>query len=89
MLPIHTKAHSCYAGATAPSMHYLNQIDQALLPNGWQHLDRFQTAQISINALRVHLMAIEMSNILEKVEEPLKKTKSSLTNLYPGEGCRC
>ena len=82
MLPIHTKAHSCYAGATARSMHYLNQIDQAWLPNDWQHLDRFQIAQISDNALRDHLLAIDMSNIPENAAEALEKWQSSLTKVF-------
>ena len=63
MLPVHTKVHSCYAGATARSMHAIVKFDQALLPSEWEKLERFDTAQLCLNKLREELLGLDMSTI--------------------------
>ena len=84
MMPLHTKLHSCFAGATGRSMSALAKANPEWLPHNWVDISRFATAESSFVKLREGLQQLDLSSLPETVAQPMRVRQKGLTgNFYP------
>ena len=82
IMPLHTKLHSCFSGATGRSMSALSQLRPNWLPHDWISLPRFAAAQASFERLHEQLRDMDLSQIPEKVAEPISARQRNLTKAF-------
>ena len=88
ILPIHTKAHSCYAGcegATGRSMSAMVSPNQEWIPEEWEAIQSFGVAKVSLEKLRDDLVYLDMTGIPDKVAAPIRARQKGLAKLFHKE----
>ena len=76
--PLHTKLHSCFAGATGRATTAWRKKIPKWLPHNWVELPRFAVAQASFERLCEGLMDLDLSHLPEKVAETVSKRQGTL-----------
>ena len=82
IMPLHTKLHSCFAGATGRSMSALAKANPKWLPHNWVDISRFATAESSFVKLREGLQQLDLSSLPERVAQPMRVRRKGLTGNF-------
>ena len=75
IMPIHTKLHSCFAGATGRSMSALVKANPNWLQHNWIDITRFAAAEESFAHLREDLQNLDLTSFPTKVVQPMNARK--------------
>ena len=84
IMPLHTKLHSCFAGATGRSMSALAKANPDWLPHSWIDISRFAAAEESFAKLREDLQSLDLTSLPTNVAQPMNaRQKGLLGNFQP------